>query len=710
MAKAQKKLVLTQPRIIPLDKLERSEANVRKVKKGLTLEALAADIDNRGLLENLGARPIYDDAGNETERFHVTYGGRRHEALLLLVQRKRLAKDAPIPCMVRTEGVAEEDSLQENELRLGLHPLDQFRAFERLAELKFTDEEIAARHFVPLQVVQQRRRLARVSPKLLAIYEEDGMTLRELEAFTLTEDHARQEAVWESIAGRYEGSQATRLIRRALTETSIRATDRRVRLIGLDAYIAAGGHVRRDLFEQDEGGWLEDVALVDRLVMDKLQAAADTVAAEGWKWVEVAVDLDYGYEAEFRQLEGIDAPLTDKQQCRYEELEAEIAVLRRDYVAIQRAPAEAQARWREFDRELGILLDQPLVYDPAEVAIAGAVVSIDHTGNLSIDRGFVREVDEPDAEGELAEESSTDPVDAVEDPGVQAVQRAVITIGDGPAEPAPEEEAEPVETVRPLSDTLVMELTATRTIALQNAVANDPHIAMTVLLHKLCLDAARAFGCATSCLEASINETRFVVQNPELKQTTAALAMKERRDTWKSRLPADEDALWDYLVALDDGARAELLAHLVSLGVTAVDERPKYDNGRTSPEIMRRRILSADRVAQAVGLDMVAEGWQPTADNYLDRVTKPRILDAVREGLGESQAQLIAHLKKGDMAREAERLLAGTGWLPELLRLELPAEEEGQGEASLPDFLDGPAAEVEQDLHSGDDEFLAAAE
>lgn len=709
MAKTQKKLVLAQSRIIPLDKLERSEANVRKVKKGLTLEALADDIDIRGLLENLGARPIYDDAGNETDRFHVTYGGRRFEALLLLVQRKRLAKDAPIPCMVRTEGVAEEDSLQENELRLGLHPLDQFRAFERLAQLKFTDEEIAGRHFVPLQVVQQRRRLARVSPKLLAIYEEDGMTLRELEAFTLTEDHVRQEAIWEGIAGRYEGSQATRVIRRALTETSIRAADRRVQFIGLDAYIAAGGYVRRDLFEQDEGGWLEDVALVDRLVMEKLQAAADTVAAEGWKWVEVAVDLDYGYESEFRQLEGINAPLTDEQQGRYAELDAEIAVLRRDHVAIHRAPAEAQARWREIERELGILLDQPLVYDPAEVAIAGAVISIDHAGNLSIDRGFVREEDEPDAEVELAEEASTDPVDAAEDPGVQADQRAVITIGGGPAEPAPGQ-AEEVETVRPLSDTLVMELTATRTVALQNAVANDPHVAMTVLLHKLCLDAARAFGYATTCLEASINETRFVVQNPELKQTTAALAMKDRRDTWKSQLPADEDLLWDYLAALDNAARAELLAHLVSLGVTAVDERPKYDYGRTSPEIMRRRIGSADRVARAVGLDMVAEGWLPTADNYLDRVTKPRILDAVREALGESQAQLIAHLKKGDMAREAERLLAGTGWLPELLRLELSAEEEGQGEASLPDFLDGPAAEAEQNLHAGDDEFLAAAE
>ena len=67
---------------------------------------------------------------------------------------------------------------------------------------------------------------------------------------------------------------------------------------------------------------------------------------------------------------------------------------------------------------------------------------------------------------------------------------------------------------------------------------------------------------------------------------------------------------------------------------------------------------------------MAAVGWKPTVDNYLGRVTKPRILEAVREVKGEQSVQLIDHLKKGDMAREAERLLEGTGWLPEPLRLD----------------------------------------
>jgi ParB family chromosome partitioning protein len=86
------------------------------------------------------------------------------------------------------------------------------------------------------------------------------------------------------------------------------------------------------------------------------------------------------------------------------------------------------------------------------------------------------------------------------------------------------------------------------------------------------------------------------------------------------------------------------------------------------------RLAQADRLTRATGLDLVETGWRPTFGNYLNRVTKPRILQAVREGAGEQAAQLIDHLKKGDMAKEAERLLADTGWLPEPLRLAAAAE------------------------------------
>jgi ParB family chromosome partitioning protein len=59
---------------------------------------------------------------------------------------------------------------------------------------------------------------------------------------------------------------------------------------------------------------------------------------------------------------------------------------------------------------------------------------------------------------------------------------------------------------------------------------------------------------------------------------------------------------------------------------------------------------------------MADAGWRPTVATYLGRVTKARILEAVREAKGEQAAQLIENLKKADMAREAERLLDSTGW------------------------------------------------
>ena len=132
-------------------------------------------------------------------------------------------------------------------------------------------------------------------------------------------------------------------------------------------------------------------------------------------------------------------------------------------------------------------------------------------------------------------------------------------------------------------------------------------------------------------------------------------------------------------------AAAALLAHCVSFGVNALYEKgDRYGGPGVSVHGVQRRLVQADRLARAVGLDMVDAGWRPTVDNYLGRVTKPRILEAVREAKGEQSAQLIDHLKKAEMAKEAERLLDGTGWLPEPLRT---------SEAAGADATDADAAE-----------------
>ncbi len=302
MAAAVQKITLSSSRDIPFNKLVLSQSNVRRVKAGVSIEELAEDIARRTLLQSLSVRPVLDAKGQETGMFEIPAGGRRYRALELLVKQKRLAKTAPVPCVVREGGVAEEDSLAENVQRAPLHPLDQFRAFQTLREQGQSEEEIAAAFFVAVNVVKQRLRLAAVSEKLLAVYAEDGMSLDQLMAFAVTTDHARQEQVWDAIQRSY--SKEPYQIRRMLTERTVRASDKRALFVGLEAYEAAGGVVMRDLFQQDDGGWLENVGLLDGLVAEKLKAEAATIAAEGWKWIEAAVDFPYGHAHHLRELKG----------------------------------------------------------------------------------------------------------------------------------------------------------------------------------------------------------------------------------------------------------------------------------------------------------------------------------------------------------------------------------------------------------------------
>ena len=150
MAAAVQKITLSSSRDIPFNKLVLSQANVRRVKAGVSIEELAEDIARRTLLQSLSVRPILDAEGAETGMFEIPAGGRRYRALELLVKQKRLAKTAPVPCVVRdpaTDILAEDDSLAENIQRAPLHPLDQFRAFQALREKGRSEEDIAAAYF-----------------------------------------------------------------------------------------------------------------------------------------------------------------------------------------------------------------------------------------------------------------------------------------------------------------------------------------------------------------------------------------------------------------------------------------------------------------------------------------------------------------------------------------------------------------------------------
>ena len=347
-------------------------------------------------------------------------------------------------------------------------------------------------------------------------------------------------------------------------------------------------------------------------------------------------------------------------------------------------------RLGEIEVALDAFEDRPKQYDPAEIGRAGSFVSIRYDGQLSVERGYVRLEDEVSEGGDDAKSDG----DGTTEPS--AVQRTVISVG---GEPEPQDEED--DAIKPLPERLVIELTAHRSLALRDALANNPLVAMTALIHKLVRDAFQHVS-TPGCLEASVRQVYFPIQGDDLKDSAAAKSVEDRHEAWKADLPLDDDeALWAKIDGLDDASRMALLAHCVSFGVNALYEKANpYGAGPTARGV-QQRIHEADRLARAVGLDMVETGWRPTVDNYFGRVTKPRILEAVREAKGEETAQLIDHLKKPDMAKEAERLLADSGWLPEPLRLPViddgtTSDAEGDDAEALPAFLSDENDSVEE--------------
>ncbi|TIX20279.1 ParB/RepB/Spo0J family partition protein, partial [Mesorhizobium sp.] len=402
-------------------------------------------------------------------------GGRRYLALGILVKQKRLAKDESIPCIVNRSGAtsAQEDSLAENVHRENLHPLDQFRAFKALIDQGLDVEEIAARFFVSAATVKQRLRLATVSPKLLELYEKDEIGLEQIMAFSISDDHTRQEQVWERISSN-QHMQEPYYIRRLLTETTVRADDRRAVYVGAEAYEAAGGVILRDLFEQDSGGWFQDAALLEQLVFDRLKTDAETIRADGWKWVEAAISFPYGHTSGMRRVYAEPAEMSTEEISRYDTAKAEYDALDAKYAEME-DDQEIEDKLDQLGAELDGFGDRPQVYDTAQKAIAGVFVTLGANGQLQVEAGFVRPEDEPRAEAN-EDDDEADGGDGDPQQSEDGADRLVVNGRPVNGASVGAEEVED-EGIKPLPERLVFDLTAQKTLALRNALASDADIA-----------------------------------------------------------------------------------------------------------------------------------------------------------------------------------------------------------------------------------------
>ncbi|MGY5950987.1 ParB N-terminal domain-containing protein [Stenotrophomonas pavanii] len=658
MADPTKNLIL-----VPLSQLlpRRSKRNARTTSR-MSIPELAASIARVGPLQNLVVILAADG-----EHYEVVAGDRRLTALKLLAKKKRIPADYEVACLLVPDASARTVSLAENLLREQMHPADQFEAFAALVKEGRPIEDIAADFGVTPLVVQRRLKLANVSPRLLADYRAGAVTLEQLMALTITDDHAAQESAFYGAPEWQRGASA---LRERLTEREIDATHPLVRFAGLDAYTAAGGGIRRDLFaEGDAGTYLTDAALLETLVRGKLDALAGDVRAEGWAWVEAVPHMSYAERQAFqnaprqrREPNAREARRIASLQTRLDKIYAE---LEEAYDAEDEDKTEAlEPRREQVAGELQAVEEALQGYAPDVRAVAGAIVTLDRSGEAMIHRGLLREA---------------------EAKALRTLERLRQGFGSAESEAGNDDEGEDAEQPKAasLSDRLAQRLSAHRTAALQIEVARHPQVALAALVHGMVQSVLQDnhYGHDLPLGVSLKVQDRLEGMAPDWPESPAAVALRELQQVAGEALPQDSAELFAALLAIEQGELVRLLAVCVAATVDVVTPRATAQQ-------------PGAELAQAVGLDMAA-WWQPTADGYFQHVPKAAILEAVGD-FAPSHAARLTKLKKADIASEAERLADGTGWMPTIFKAEGPeaAPEETQAQDAPEDaeaMADEPA-------------------
>ncbi|MGA0588808.1 ParB/RepB/Spo0J family partition protein [Dyella sp. KRB-257] len=651
--------------LVPLSQLlpRRSKRNVRTTPRQ-SIPELAASITRVGLLQNLVVilAAQHEDGG---EQYEVVAGDRRLTALKLLAKKKRIAADVEVPCLLVADASARTVSLVENVQREAMHPADQFAAFAALVKEGRPIEDIAADFGVSPLVVQRRLKLANVSQRLLADYRAGAATLEQLMALTITDDHAAQEAAFY---GAPEWQRSPPALRDRLTEREITATHPLVRFVGLDAYAAAGGDIRRDLFaEGDAGTYLTDAALLESLVCAKLDAQAEDVRAEGWAWVEAVPHMSHADRQTFQNAPRQRREPSAREARRIASLQGRLdkidTTLEEAYDAEDKDKvATLEERREQVTGELQAIEDALQDYASDVRAVAGAIVTIDREGETVIYRGLLREA---------------------EAKALRTLHRLRQGFAEGGATNEDEGDADEAPKAANVSDRLAQRLSAHRTAALQIEVAQHPHVALAALVHGMVQTVLQP-NAYRDGLPLGVRLTvkdRLENLAQDVSESPAAVALHTLQEVAGEALPQDSAELFAVLLAKSQDELVRLLAVCVAATVDVV-----------TPRATQRR--PGTELAQAVGLDMAA-WWKPTAEGYFQHVPKAAILEAVEQYASEHVTRL-SKLKKGNIASEAERLAEGSGWMPAVFQTEHHTEPERvPGAAGASDAPSDAADEVE---------------
>lgn len=638
---------------IPLNKLVQSPRNVRRHGDPAADAELKASIAAHGLLQNLIVRPA------ARGKFEVEAGERRRKAMLVLADDKILPKDHEVTCLVLEDsiGTAVETSLAENFHRLAMNPADEAQAFAALIDTGASTDEVARRFGLTVRFVEGRLRLATLAPVVFEALASGEITLDLAKAFGATSDQEIQARVFEQVSSAYYAPSADS-IRRMVLSGTVRGSDPRGRLVGRDAYVAAGGRIERELFDDDDSESWVDVALLENLAAAEMEKRAKALAAEqGLAWVKPTLDSYASHDL----VEGLvrlpaePAPLTDAELARLDELDAsydEHAAILEDEDSAEEAIAAAEATIEAIERECQDIRAKPPELAPELKADAGMILVLSRDGTPVLQPVFYGERD-------IEVVGDEDGVEVVASVGSDGKRRAA------------------------LSKRLVDELAMQRRDVLALHVASDPDLSLDIMVFTLAdADTHDWRSRAATTLRGGVPAGPIV--GFEAKDAPASASLADLRsgldESWRSG--EDASSRFKLFRALADESRAAWLGFVVSRTLEASLNMPG-----------ERQIAFQDHLGSAIGIDM-AQWWRPTAANYFDRVSKQVILDALTDVGGLELSSRFASVKKGDLAMSAERVFAGTyitevevreralAWVPEVMRFadlpEIPADHEAQ--------------------------------
>ena len=440
------------------------------------------------------------------------------------------------------------------------------------------------------------------------------LTLDQLMAFTLTDEHKKQEKIWKDLPEWSKRRGEAEPIRAALTEEHVTASSRVAKFVGIEAYEKAGGGILRDLFDEKGEGWLTDFALLNRLAAEKLEQAAAPLRTEGWKWIEIVPELDWQQTQKDGHIQPSRAAVTSEQQAEIDTLQAEADTIMQEH-GEEPGDEAAHGRLAELQDALGGLSEGEPVWTLQQKALAGVYISIGQDGDVAIQRGVVKPEDKA-ALRRLAP-----------DPG------KANGAGDG----------EPVAKAKGgLPAALIAELTSHKTVAAQLVMASNPTGALLAVTHALAVRMLYdGHSGQHTALEISAHGPSFSLAVREtVAKSPAAKKLATLVRGWQRKLPKNPEDFWGWMTK----QKAETIRGLLAVCVAMTVDMVQINGATAKP--------ASAQLAQAIKLNM-AEHWEATADGYFTRVPRKHLLAELGDALKPNTRKQVEGMKRDMMAKLA---------------------------------------------------------